>query len=121
MQHSFNLQLELFQQFATALLTIASTCYAARLDNIYLPPGSAGSAGGAGLIHPPGHDAGVVVKNSGPISPLQLGNFGGQSGPGGPSRSGGLSGGYGGSSGFGPSGAYSGGESKRKGYILSRV
>ncbi|XP_067203064.1 pupal cuticle protein 20 isoform X2 [Linepithema humile] len=108
---------------ATALLTIVSACYAARLDSIYLPPGSAGNAGGAGLIHPLGHDGGGVIKNSGPIGP---GGHGGPSGPigpgghGGPSGPGGLggpggyggSGGYGGPGGFGSSGgggAYPGG------------
>lgn len=50
------------------LLTIASTCHAARLDSTYLPPGGTGSAGGAGLIHPPGRgDEGGPIKHGGPI------------------------------------------------------
>lgn len=65
-----------FQQFILTLLALASACYAARLENTYLPPGSAGTAGGAGFIQAP--------------------NRGGGS-PGGPGRIGGFSGGGGGS------------------------
>lgn len=46
------LVLWLFQQLAAALLLVASQTLAARLDNTYLPPGSAGSAGGTGLQAP---------------------------------------------------------------------
>ncbi|XP_071556004.1 uncharacterized protein [Temnothorax nylanderi] len=96
------------RSLAIALLAIIGTCYAARLDTSYLPPSSAGSAGGAGLIHPPspGHGGGEPVKYSGPVGP------GGPGGPSGPSGFGGPSG-HGGSGGFGQFGgggsAYSGG------------
>ncbi|TGZ53401.1 Uncharacterized protein DBV15_01439, partial [Temnothorax longispinosus] len=92
---------------AIALLAIIGTCYAARFDTSYLPPSSAGSAGGAELIHPPspGHGGGEPVKYSGPVGP-------GPGGPSGPSGFGGPSG-HGGSGGFGQFGgggsAYSGG------------
>ncbi|XP_011644086.1 pupal cuticle protein 20-like isoform X2 [Pogonomyrmex barbatus] len=92
-------------QVVIAVLAIIGTCYAARLDSTYLPPGSAGSAGGAGLIHPPSPEqgGGGPIKHSGPIG------FGGPSGSGGlsgPSASSGFggpssSGGYGAPSGFG--------------------
>ncbi|XP_046753166.1 pupal cuticle protein 36-like [Diprion similis] len=39
---------------ATALLLTIGVAAAARLDHTYLPPGSAASAGGAGLVQPPG-------------------------------------------------------------------
>ncbi|XP_070162534.1 pupal cuticle protein 20 [Polyergus mexicanus] len=87
-------------QVSITLLAIVGICHAARLDNIYLPPGSAGSAGGPGLIHPPGRGGGGPVKYSGPV--------GGVSGPGGPGGLGGL-GDHGRPSGFGlggGSGAY---------------
>lgn len=81
------------------------------MDNIYLPPGSAGSAGGPGLIHPPGSGAGLPIKHSGPV--------GGSSGPGGLGSLGGPGshGGPGGSSrlGFGgDSGVYQSGKSKQR-------
>ncbi|XP_029662921.1 pupal cuticle protein 20-like isoform X1 [Formica exsecta] len=88
------------KQVSITLLAIVGICHAARLDNIYLPPGSAGSAGGPGLIHPPGRGGGGPVKNSVPV--------GGVGGPGGPGGLGGL-GDHGGPSGFGlggGSGAY---------------
>lgn len=81
------------EQVAIALLIIVGICHAARLDNIYLPPGSAGSAGGPGLIHPPGSGVGVPIKHSGPVG--GPGGPGGPSGPGGPGGPGGL-GGHGG-------------------------
>ncbi|XP_039306581.1 pupal cuticle protein 20 [Solenopsis invicta] len=92
---------------AIALLAIIGTCYAARLDTTYLPPGSAGSAGGAGLIHPPspGHGRGGPIKYSGPVG------FGGPDVSGGPSSFGGPSG-HSGPGGFGPGSggsAYAGG------------
>lgn len=106
------------------LLAIIGTCYAARLDTTYLPPGSAGSAGGAGLIHPPGHGGGKPIKHSGPVGFGGPGVSGSPSGPSrfdspsGPSSFGGPSGpsghgGHGGPNGFGPgggSGAYAGGK-----------
>ncbi|XP_014485769.1 PREDICTED: pupal cuticle protein 20-like [Dinoponera quadriceps] len=107
-----------------ALLTIVGTCYAARLDSTYLPPGSAGSAGGAGLI-PPGR--GGPIKPGGPGGPGLYGppivpgghgrpggpgTYGPPTGPGGPGTYGPPSGpgGHGGP-GFGPGGggAYPGG------------
>ncbi|XP_029158861.1 pupal cuticle protein 20-like [Nylanderia fulva] len=82
-------------QVAIALLIIVGICHAARLDNIYLPPGSAGSAGGPGLIHPPGPGGGGPIKLSSPLS--GSGDLGGPGGHGGPDS-------HGGPSGFGPSG-----------------
>lgn len=86
-------------------------CYAARLDSTYLPPSSAGSAGGAELIHPPSsrHGADGPVKYSGPVGPGSFGgpggpsSFGGPGSPGGPSGSSSFSSpsGHGGSGGFG--------------------
>lgn len=79
-------------------------CYAARLDSTYLPPSSAGSAGGAGLIHPPSsrHGADGPVKYSGPVGPGSFGP-GGPGSPGGPSGASSFSSpsGHGGSGGFG--------------------
>ncbi|CAL1681775.1 unnamed protein product [Lasius platythorax] len=88
-------------QVIIALLTVG-ICHAARLDNIYLPPGSAGSAGGPGLIHPPGPGGGgsSPIKHSGPVG--GSGDLGGPGSHGGPS-------GPGGPSGFGPGGGYQGG------------
>lgn len=63
------------------------------MDNIYLPPGSAGSAGGPGLIHPPGPGGGGPIKYSGLVS---------DSGDLGSPGSHGSSGIHGGPSGFGP-------------------
>ncbi|XP_018306222.1 pupal cuticle protein 20 [Mycetomoellerius zeteki] len=85
------------RSLSIALLAIIGTCYAARLDTTYLPPGSAGSAGGAGLIHPP----------SGHGGPIKLSSPGGSGGPGGPSSFGGPSG-FRGPSGFGGSSGPSG-------------
>ncbi|KAG5313165.1 CUD2 protein, partial [Acromyrmex insinuator] len=107
----FFISFGLFQQLSIALLAIIGTCYAARLDTTYLPPSSAGSAGGPGLIHPPsGHSGGGPIK----LSPSGSGSPGGPSSFGGPSGYGGSSGpsGHGGSGGFGPGsggGAYAGG------------
>lgn len=43
------------------LAGILSTCYAARLDNTYLPPGGAAGAGGSGLPAPfPGRPGGGI-------------------------------------------------------------
>ncbi|XP_072764377.1 uncharacterized protein [Anoplolepis gracilipes] len=100
-------------QIVVTLLTVVGVCHAARLDNIYLPPGSAGSAGGPGLIHPPGPGGGGPTKYSGPVegpggpgglgghgglggpgSHSGPGTHGGPSGPGGPSRFGGSSDSY---------------------------
>ncbi|KAL0117413.1 hypothetical protein PUN28_010324 [Cardiocondyla obscurior] len=82
----------------TVLLAVIGTCYPARLDSTYLPPSSAGSAGGAGFIQPPssGHGGSGPVKYSGPVG---FGAPGGSGGPSGPSGFGGPSGH--GSSGFG--------------------
>ncbi|EFN83262.1 Endocuticle structural glycoprotein SgAbd-2 [Harpegnathos saltator] len=86
-----------------ALLTIVGTCYAARLDSTYLPPGSAGSAGGTGLIPPAGRGP--------PGGPGRHGGPGGHHG--GPSAPGGTYGvppsGPGGHGGFGPGGGGGGG------------
>ncbi|XP_036144994.1 pupal cuticle protein 20 [Monomorium pharaonis] len=99
------------------LIAIIGTSYAARLDTTYLPPSSAGSAGGAGLIHPPssGDDRDVPVKYSGPVGFGSLGVSGAPSGhssfDSGPNSFGGPSS-HGGSSGFGPGGGggtYAGG------------
>ena len=109
----FFISFGLFQQLSIALLAIGM-CYAARLDTNYLPPSSAGSAGGPGLIHPPsGHGGSGPIKLSGP------GGSGGPSSFGGPSGYGGSSGpsGHGGPGGFGPGsggGAYAGGKFEQK-------
>ncbi|XP_032675933.1 pupal cuticle protein 20-like isoform X2 [Odontomachus brunneus] len=96
-----------------ALLTIVGTCYAARLDSTYLPPGSAGSAGGTGLIPPlgrggPGRHGSPGGGPGGPGT-----TYGVPSGPGGPGTYG-VPSGPGGHGGFGPgggggSGVYPGG------------
>ncbi|GJQ69754.1 hypothetical protein Trydic_g22316 [Trypoxylus dichotomus] len=68
---------------------ILTTCYAARLDNTYLPPGSPG-AGGSGLPAPfPGGPGGNGARpGSGPSGPFGQpgngGNRGNGAGPGGP-------------------------------------
>lgn len=47
--------------FQIVLACILSTCYAARLENTYLPPGGAGGAGGNGLPAPfPGRPGGKI-------------------------------------------------------------
>ncbi|XP_011879849.1 PREDICTED: pupal cuticle protein 20-like [Vollenhovia emeryi] len=88
------------RSLAIALLAVIGTCCAARLDSGYLPPSGAGSAGGAGFIHPPssGHGGGGPVKYSGPVG------FGGPGAPGAPSGLYGGPSGHGGSGGFGPGG-----------------
>lgn len=93
------------------MVIIVGICHAARLDNIYLPPGSAGSAGGPGLIHPPGSGVGGPIKHSGPV-----GGPGGPSGPGGPGGPGNHGGpGAPGRLGLGgDSGIYQSGKSKQR-------
>ncbi|KAI4493476.1 PREDICTED: endocuticle structural glycoprotein SgAbd-8-like isoform X1 [Polistes canadensis] len=83
-------------QLAVTLLALASVCYAARLENTYLPPGSAGTAGGAGFISTP--------NRGGP----------GRPGPGGPGIGGGNFHGGGGQVGGGvrPGGGQVGGGSR---------
>ncbi|CAK9833830.1 Endocuticle structural glycoprotein SgAbd-2 [Anthophora retusa] len=91
------------RSLAIALLVVVGTCYAARLDNTYLPPGNAGTAGGAGLIQAPNRGSG------GPGGPGGPGGHGGPGGPGRPGGSGGPGFGGGGGSPFGPGGGASGG------------
>ncbi|XP_047349843.1 pupal cuticle protein 20-like isoform X1 [Vespa velutina] len=59
-------------QLVVTLLALASVCYAARLENTYLPPGSAGTAGGAGFIKAPNRGGGS------PGSPGRPGSFTGR-------------------------------------------
>ncbi|XP_043287898.1 pupal cuticle protein 20-like [Venturia canescens] len=90
--------------YALTVMAIVGTCYAARLENTYLPPGSAAGAGGGGLISGPNRPGG-----GGPGRPG--GGFGGPGGPGGrPGGSAGLpSGGGGGGGRPGGQGGGSGG------------
>jgi len=76
----------------------------------YLPPGSAGSADGAGLIHPPSAGGGGLIKHGSPVS-----GSGGPGRPSGPSSFDGPSG-HGGLGGFGPGGGgvYAGGKFEQK-------
>ncbi|XP_076545753.1 uncharacterized protein LOC117606096 [Osmia lignaria lignaria] len=89
------------RSLAVALLVVG-TCYAARLENTYLPPGNAGTAGGAGLIQAPNRGG-----PGGPGAPGGPGRPGGPGGPGSYGGSGGGGGAFGG--GGGGSGAYGGG------------
>ncbi|XP_006561881.1 pupal cuticle protein 20 isoform X2 [Apis mellifera] len=87
------------KSLAIALLAVVGTCYAARLDNTYLPPGNAGSAGGAGLIQAPNR----------PGAPGGPGRPGGPGGPSGPGPFGGGGGGHAAyTGGGGGGGAYGG-------------
>ncbi|KAK9721340.1 Insect cuticle protein [Popillia japonica] len=77
------------------LACILSTCYAARLENTYLPPGGAGGAGGNGLPAPfPGRPGGNGGRpGAGPS--FGNGNGNGNGGGRAPSGSGGNGGGGG--------------------------
>ncbi|KAF7399045.1 hypothetical protein HZH66_006942 [Vespula vulgaris] len=87
-------------QLAVTLLALASACYAARLENTYLPPGSAGTAGGAGFIQAP---------NRGSGGPGRPGGFGPGGGGGGGGGGGSYPGGGGGGGGVRPGGGRGGG------------
>ncbi|XP_011496892.1 PREDICTED: pupal cuticle protein 20-like isoform X2 [Ceratosolen solmsi marchali] len=88
------------------LLVVFTTCLAARLENTYLPPGSASTAGGSGLQAPSQGFSrgagGIVPGGTGAFNGRGSGSFG--PGTGGPSGFGPRPGGgpgVGGSSGFG--------------------
>ncbi|KAL7306044.1 hypothetical protein TKK_0001508 [Trichogramma kaykai] len=109
---------------AVVLLVASRTCLAARLDNTYLPPGSAGSAGGSSLQAPNKFGGGFggelrYARNAGGFGSRPGGGFGGGGSSGGfgggaagfgaRPAGGGFSGGGGGFGGSSGGGGYSGG------------
>ncbi|XP_015609901.1 pupal cuticle protein 20 [Cephus cinctus] len=88
------------------ILIVAGVASAGRLENTYLPPGSAASAGGAGFIHAPAYTA--VGSSGRPGVSGGFGGFGGSGGVGGGAGGFGVHGGSAGAPGPVVGGGYQG-------------